>query len=97
MASHTIGSTTAHTKNTPKMAHFGCLVDLLYTQKDDAPKKSKWNLPTIPKGIFTWCSVLMIQLVRTLKWKTTLKPVLGPKLLFLLLLHPYTFLTPIVA
>jgi len=33
LEAQTGSSTTVHTKNTCKMVHFGCFVDLLYTQK----------------------------------------------------------------
>jgi hypothetical protein len=74
------------------MAIFGWINDILHSQKDEFSLNKHMGLTVYTK----WNLFLLLCVDDPAVMRTKVeKPILGPKWLFLWLLHPYTFLTPI--
>jgi hypothetical protein len=73
------------------MAIFGWINDILHSQKDELSMNNHMGVTRYTKG--NLCLLLCVDDPAGMHAKVE-KTVLGPKWLFLWLLHPYTFLTP---
>ena len=74
------------------MAIFGWINDILHNQRDELSIKKHMGVTRYTKENF--CLLVCVDDPAGMHTKVG-KPVLGPKWLFLWLLHPCTFLTPI--
>ena len=77
LASHTVGSNKAHTKNTLKWPFVGGMGTHNTVKMLNCPEINTWGGPYIPKGDCTCCSVLIFQLVCTMKWKNLFQGIIA--------------------